>query len=288
MKKVIFVCTGNTCRSPMAEGLFRAFLEKKHLGFIEVKSAGLAATTGLPPTDAAVSAAKNFGADISAHRSRALTQYDLQDDTYFVCMTQEHAAVLQRYVPSDRILTLGICDPFGGDIAVYTHCAQQIAAKLSSVFRFVFGVDDLHSLGAEDIDAVADIEKQCFAHPWTPDALQEELSNPTARFYVCTLDGRAVGYIGANNIADEVYMTNLAVLPTHQGMGIGELLLRTLLYVSEQEKAQFVTLEVRPSNLAAIHLYQKCGFLKRGERKRFYRDPEEDALILTYPINETR
>lgn len=287
MKKIIFVCTGNTCRSPMAEGLFRAYVQKRHLGFIEVASAGLAAAAGLPPTDFAVTAAKEFGVDIAAHRSRAITRYDLQEpETYFVCMTREHAAVLQMYVEAERILTLDISDPYGGDLAVYTRCAHEIEKKLPSVFRFAFGVDDLHRMCADDIAAVADIERQCFSHPWAASSIEEELTNPTARFFVCVLDGKAVGYIGANNIADEVYMTNLAVLPPYRGRRIGELLLRVLLCQSETEKAHFVTLEVRPSNTHAVRLYQKCGFQKRGARKRFYRDPEEDALILTYSIQK--
>lgn len=287
MKKIVFVCTGNTCRSPMAEGLFRAYLQKRDMGFIEVSGAGLAAAAGSPPTDFAVTAAKEFGADIAAHRSRTITRYDLQEpETCFVCMTREHAAVLQMYVEAERILTLDIADPYGGDLAVYTRCAHEIEKKLPSVLRFAFGVDDLHRLCADDLAAVADIEQQCFAHPWSVSSIEEEFTNPTARFFVCVADGKAVGYIGANNIADEVYMANLAVLPSYRGRGIGELLLRVLLCRSEAEKAHFVTLEVRPSNTPARKLYEKCGFQKRGVRKRFYRDPEEDALIYTCPISE--
>ena len=88
MKNVYFICTGNTCRSPMAEGLFCAELEKQGLSSLcSVKSAGLAATVGAPPSDNAVSAAKKYGADISAHRSNALSQYDLSEENYYICMS---------------------------------------------------------------------------------------------------------------------------------------------------------------------------------------------------------
>ena len=96
MFHVIFVCTGNTCRSPMAAGLFRLYLQNMGLqDCAKVESAGLAAAAGAPPSENAVKAAAGFGADISAHRSRPLTGADITPDTRFVCMTPQHAAVLQ-------------------------------------------------------------------------------------------------------------------------------------------------------------------------------------------------
>lgn len=281
MKSVYFICTGNTCRSPMAEGLFRLYLRKMHMEFITVKSAGLAACCGDPPTENAVKAANALGADISAHRAHTLTPYDFTDNAYFVCMTESHAAVLREYVPKERLTVLGVPDPFMGDETVYLACAKAICGKLPTVFRFVFGVDAIVKMQAEQVEGIARIEKECFAHPWTEQGICEELENPTARFFAAIKDGDVIGYIGANNIAGEVYITNVAVLPAYRKQGIGALLLSVLLSVSERENAQFVSLEVRESNQAAISLYEKFGFAAVGRRKSFYRDPEEDALIYT-------
>lgn len=286
MKTVYFICTGNTCRSPMAEGLFRLLLRKMHMDFIPVKSAGLAACCGAPPTDNAVKAAKTFGADISAHRANSLTPYDFTDNAYFVCMTESHAAVLRAYVPKERLFVLNVPDPFSGDETVYFACAKTIFEKLPSVFRFVFGFDAIVKMQEEQVDGILRIETECFAHPWTKQGVSEELENPTARFFAAIKNDEVVGYIGANNIAGEVYITNIAVLPIYRKQGIGELLLSVLLSVSEQENAQFVTLEVRESNQAAISLYEKCGFSAFGRRTHFYRDPEEDALIYTKYLNQ--
>lgn len=286
MKTVCFICTGNTCRSPMAEGLFRLYLQKKNLDFITVKSAGLAAACGMPPSDNAVTAAKELGADISAHRSKALTPYDFTKDTYFVCMTAEHEAVLRQYVPRERILVLNVPDPFMGDEHIYRLCAESIQEKLPSIFRFVFGIDTIKPMQAEDIKGIASLENACFSHPWTTDNLTEELDNSSARFFVAVKDGTAVGYIGANNIAGEVYITNVAVLLKNRKQGIGALLLQVLLTLSEKEKASFVTLEVRESNVPAIALYEKYGFQPVGKRKDFYRDPQEDARIYTKYFTE--
>ncbi len=285
MKKIIFICTGNTCRSPMAEGLFRKYLCERDLGFISVKSAGLAAAVGLPPSDNAVAAAQSLGADISAHRANALTQYDFEKDTYFICMTASHAAVLRQYTESDKIMVLNVTDPYMGNLAVYQSTAAQIVSHFDEIFSFVFCCYPPRTMKGADVEAVAKIEKTCFAHPWTPEGLLEGIENPTARFFVAVSEEKTVAYIGANNVSGEVYITNIAVLPTHRQKGIGELLLSYLLSVSKKENAEFVTLEVRESNQKAIRLYEKLEFSKCGHRKGFYRDPDEDALIFTHNFN---
>ena len=99
MKTIVFVCTGNTCRSPMAEGIFRVLAEKYGLTDVTCTSCGTCAYTGLPANPYAVSAASAYGADISTHRSRALTQYLLEEGDLFVCMTQHHALQLLRFLP---------------------------------------------------------------------------------------------------------------------------------------------------------------------------------------------
>ena len=137
MKTIIFVCTGNTCRSPMAQGLFRVLAEKYGLRDVECTSCGLAAYTGMPVTANAVRAAAEFGADISAHRARALTEYLLSEGDLFVCMTQHHADLLRKYLPAEKICVLGggIADPYGGELEDYRNCAAQIYAALETMIQ---------------------------------------------------------------------------------------------------------------------------------------------------------
>lgn len=124
---VVFVCTGNTCRSPMAEGIFRTLAQKRGLQ-VNATSCGLSAFAGSPASEHAVTAAKTYGADLTAHRSRPCSAYLLEEGDLFVCMSQSHALALMPYVPAEkiRILGQGIPDPYGGDLETYQHCTKAI------------------------------------------------------------------------------------------------------------------------------------------------------------------
>lgn len=135
------------------------------------------------------------------------------------------------------------------------------------------------------IEEIARLEKECFSSPWSEDGLKSELDNKFARFYVAFLDGQIAGYIGSHNVLGEVYITNVAVFPEFRRNGVGKALVELLVSEMKAENAEFVTLEVRESNLNAISLYEKCGFEKVGKRKDFYEKPREDAVLMTKYIN---
>ena len=80
---------------------------------------------------------------------------------------------------------------------------------------------------------------------------------------------------------DEGYITNVAVFPQYRKQGVATALIKRVFELAQEKKLAFVSLEVRVSNSAAIALYEKAGFKEEGRRKSFYRDPREDALIMT-------
>lgn len=133
---ILFVCTGNTCRSPMAEGIFKKLLADKKIKNTDCSSAGLFAMTGDEVTPSSVKACERFEVDISAHRARRITSYILDETDKFVCMTPDHAASLSLYVPPEKVLVLGsgIPDPYGGDLETYIRCANSIRTALIEQF----------------------------------------------------------------------------------------------------------------------------------------------------------
>ncbi len=282
MKKAVFVCTGNTCRSPMAEGLFREYLKNKGVSDIEVTSAGIYCFEGKPASENAVKAAAELGADISSHRSRGLAACYVNDETYFICMTESHMQVLRQAKSGLKITVLNVPDPFGGDIDKYRMTAKEICKHFDEVLGFINAEYELSEMKKEDIAELAQLEKECFSLPWSEKSLSEELQNPVARFYVAKDGEKTVGYIGAFNVGGEVSITNIAVKQEYRNRGIATKLINTLKSKMQEEKAEFITLEVRASNETAIRLYEKNGFETVGLRKGFYENPKEDAVLMTF------
>jgi protein-tyrosine-phosphatase len=144
-RSVLFVCTGNTCRSPLAEALCKRMLadrlgcdpvELEARGFV-IRSAGVAALPGDPASPAAVEAAREFGADLSGHTSRPVNPELLAAANQVVAMTRSHAAALAMRFPGVGPVPDLLCgpdddlgDPIGGDLELYRACARTIRDHL--------------------------------------------------------------------------------------------------------------------------------------------------------------
>lgn len=139
---------------------------------------------------------------------------------------------------------------------------------------------NIRLMGLEDIDQVHGIENLCFAIPWSLDSFKAELENSMALYLVAEVGGRIAGYAGLWQIIDEGHITNVAVHPGFQGMGIGEKLMKELIEESKKRCLNSMTLEVRINNLPAINLYKKLKFDIEGLRKGYYTDTNEDGLIM--------
>lgn len=134
---------------------------------------------------------------------------------------------------------------------------------------------------AKDAESIEELEQICFSQPWSYDSIYHELAANKLSFYlVAETEGKTVGYAGIWKIGDEGHITNVAVAPEHRRKRIGDTLVAVLIEVTEEDGIRSHTLEVRKSNQAAIRLYEKHGFKTEGERKSYYKDNGEDALIM--------
>lgn len=138
-------------------------------------------------------------------------------------------------------------------------------------------------MAAEHLDRLEQLERMCFSRPWSKKMLAEELDNQCAAFLVAVEPEteKAVGYAGLLVVADEGYITNVAVDPSCRRQGVAAQLLQVFDNFAKGNHLAFLTLEVWPSNAAAIALYEGFGFREVGRRRNYYDLPKEDALILT-------
>jgi len=140
-KKVLFVCTGNTCRSPMAEGILKKLSRERNLP-VEVFSAGLAAFVGAPAAPEAVEAAREKGIDLSGHQSQPLSKNLVVESDLILTMTAKHKEMILKKMPSleGKVFTLAgfsgaedadIADPVGQPLEAYREVFGRMEGLIS-------------------------------------------------------------------------------------------------------------------------------------------------------------
>ncbi len=139
----------------------------------------------------------------------------------------------------------------------------------------------IDSLKKQYITGIDTINQASFSQPWSAALIEQDMDNPNC-YYAVGLEGvEVVGYAGMTVIAGEANVTNVAVSPKRRREGIGRILLARLIEICRENSFILITLEVRKSNSAAIGLYESLGFEALGERKNYYSDNGESALIMT-------
>ena len=135
---------------------------------------------------------------------------------------------------------------------------------------------------ADDLPAVAAIEQDSFADPWSERSFEELLRSPAAIFLVATRPDSEIifGYVIGHAVADQAEILNLAVVVSARRHGLGGALLDAAIEAVSERGAREIFLDVRESNKPALGLYRSRGFAALGRRGKYYRNPVEDALVL--------
>lgn len=267
---ILFVCTGNTCRSPIAEG----YLSHSHKD-LKAKSCGLS-EGGLPVSENSKLAMAEIGIDIANHISKPISKELVDWADRIICMSPSHKQILESIGVDATVLGDGITDPFGCDIDTYRKTRDEIIKQLDLLFPHI----TVTNIEYRHIKDIARLEEVCFSTPWSEQTITDAYKTGT-RFFVAEKSGAVLGYVGISAIIDEGYITNIAVFPEYRKQGVATALLENLFEFAKQNSLSFISLEVRESNTPAISLYEKFGFAVEGKRKGFYAHPTEDALIMT-------
>lgn len=283
--KVLFVCTGNTCRSPMAEGIFNKLAEEKGLAH-RADSCGIYTASGLPASENSLLACAEIGVDLSGFKSTEYSDINPNDYELIAVMTESHRQALLSFgVPFEKIIVLaeetgGISDPYGGNLGRYIICRDEIISAVEELLKKYCAVS-VRGLNVDDLEQVHYIVDNCFENPWSEETVKDMLLREQAALIGAFMGEKLVGFTSLEWILDEGSLTEIAVLKEYRREGIGEKLMKELFEIASEKKLSFVTLEVRESNMPAISLYKKFGFDEVGVRKDYYKSPSENAVLMT-------
>lgn len=140
MKKVLFVCTGNTCRSPMAEYVFNDICKRNNLPF-ESKSAGVCTITGLPMSENSAAVLQEAGINAEGFVSTSIDEVDLSQTENFAVMSEDHKRILVELFSVDekKITVMNISDPYGGSLGRYRNCFDEIVLSVKKLAEVLGG-----------------------------------------------------------------------------------------------------------------------------------------------------
>lgn len=144
----------------------------------------------------------------------------------------------------------------------------------------------IEKMTEQDLPDVLAIEQTSFNMPFSENMFRTELALDVARLWVIKIDGHVVGYLDYWFVAKEIHVITLAVDQKQRNKKVASRLMEHMIDDARKGGAQSLSLDVRPSNIPALHLYTKYGFQQMGVRKCYYQDNREDALIMTLLMNK--
>lgn len=142
---------------------------------------------------------------------------------------------------------------------------------------------DIREISLEDIDEVYELEKK-YIGDCDKVSIQKTIGSKTLKYYVLLIDKKIIGFFECSIISPDAELYDIVIKDSEQGKGYSKLLLNFFIELSKQNKVETIFLEVNKINNKAITLYEKYGFVKYGERKKYY--GENDAVLMKKTLKD--
>ena len=134
------------------------------------------------------------------------------------------------------------------------------------------------------MDQILEIENVSFTVPWSAKSFEEEINKSISNLWAIITDQKLFAYICFWMFDREIHILNFAVHPQKRNTGLGKFLLENIIEAGTAGGVENIWLEVRPSNIPALSIYKKFGFIEAGLRKAYYSDSREDAIIMALDL----
>lgn len=155
--------------------------------------------------------------------------------------------------------------------------------ELNKMINIIFD-----ELKPEYIESLTELENECFTVPWSKELFKNDLKNSNAFYILAIANDKVVAYGGMYSVLDEADITNIAVHPLYRKQGIASTILTKMFEYCINKNISKIMLEVRESNVNALNLYKNNGFKIVGERKKYYSDNGETAILMTKYMEEVK
>ena len=144
----------------------------------------------------------------------------------------------------------------------------------------------LRDMVSADLFKVADLERRLFSDPWSIDSFRGALRSQNQVFLVCDDDATIAGYCGMLMVPGEGQILNVAVDENYRRRGLATEMMNSMVDIGTTNEVFLYTLEVRESNAPVLALYKSLGFVPTGRRKGYYKNPEEDAILMDLDLTD--
>ena len=299
-QRVLFVGHSDTRITPLCAAIMKYLCVNKEVENIEFSSSGFWAMEGQRVHPTLLRSAGEIGIDLSEYQSHYVTMEDIQSASFIIpqdaMVARGVASVLGEGNKEKLFRPMQVYEPDNSAIQVFRRSREECIAFCEKLLKKLMTTEKerekissavvYRPVTKEEAAQVLLLEEVCFSHPWTLANIEAEIEKENSIFLGAFYEEKMVGYASLYYVAGAGFMNNVGVHPDYRHLGIGETLMGQLETLSIENNLKVISLEVRSKNKAAIGMYQKLGYEKKGTRPFFYRDPMDDADIMTKIIQE--